>query len=309
MPVISSFIRSAGLVGLWATCAAWHGALMAATSTAGPPPAVEVSALDFTFLAPDSLPGGWVTLKMKNEGRQEHFLSLYRLPPGKDFAAFSAELLGPFSELWNTYARGEIGREEAWARLFTDLPDWWFEETVHTGGPALTEAGETTTVTVYLEPGHYVMECYVKTPEGKWHTELGMMRELSVTDPTVAARPPEPDVTLVLRNYTVEVQGTFRPGPQIVAVTAADTPEGFARHDINLFRLGEDDDVRAIAGWMDWMDFGQFRAPAPGYSLGGMEAQAAGRTGYVTLDLKPGRYVWISEEYGRRGMIYEFTVE
>lgn len=272
-------------------------------------PVVAVTATDFTFIAPDELPGGWVTLKMKNDGLQEHFLSLYRLPPGKTFDDFATELLTPFGQLWTAYAAGEVNREDTWAAMFNELPGWFFEDVVHVGGPALTEAGETAEVTLHLEPGQYVMECYVKTPEGLWHTELGMMKPVSVGAPATTASPPEPDLRLVLRNDGIELDGSFRRGVQVVAVTAAETPDGFAKHDANLFRLDGDSTVDDIVAWSDWMAFDQFRAPAPGHSLGGMEAQVAGRTGYVKLDLAPGRYAWVSEEYGKDGVVLEFTID
>jgi hypothetical protein len=36
---------------------------------------------------------------------------------------------------------------------------------------------------------------------------------------------------------------------------------------------------------------------------------AAGKTAYMTVELVPGRYAWVSEAYGSRGMVREFTVE
>lgn len=60
---------------------------------------------------------------------------------------------------------------------------------------------------------------------------------------------------------------------------------------------------------MDWMDLEQFRAPAPGIALGGVEHLTAGETAYMTVDLEPGRYAWVSEGYGSRGMVQEFTID
>ncbi len=273
------------------------------------PPVVEVIAYDFGFESPDAIAGGWVTLRMVNAGAQEHFLSVYRLPDGVSWGRFMDEAIGVFGAVWNAYEAGEASRAETWEALFTELPEWWFSELDFAGGPALTEPGETAETTVYLPPGTYNLECYVKTPEGTWHTELGMMRELTVTGPTAGAQPPAADVTLTLSNYAIGVAGELRAGTHTIAVHSAETPEGFARHDLNLFRLGEGETVEAIVAWMDWMDFAQFRAPAPAYSLGGMEQQSAGRTGYLTVTLEPGHYAWVSEEYGARGMVHEFTIE
>ena len=60
---------------------------------------------------------------------------------------------------------------------------------------------------------------------------------------------------------------------------------------------------------MDWMDLEGFRAPAPGYSLGGVEHMRADQTGYMTVELQPGSYAWVSEGYGVQGMVRKFEVE
>lgn len=39
-----------------------------------------------------------------------------------------------------------------------------------------------------------------------------------------------------------------------------------------------------------------------------MEHFSPDRAGYVHLDLTPGSYVWVSEGYGDRGMVSEFTI-
>jgi hypothetical protein len=36
---------------------------------------------------------------------------------------------------------------------------------------------------------------------------------------------------------------------------------------------------------------------------------AAGRTGYTMINLTPGKYAWVSEGYGSRGMVETFTIE
>jgi len=43
--------------------------------------------------------------------------------------------------------------------------------------------------------------------------------------------------------------------------------------------------------------------------LGGIEPMAAGRTGYVTVNFRPGNYAWVSEGYGNKGMVETFTIE
>jgi hypothetical protein len=65
--------------------------------------------------------------------------------------------------------------------------------------------------------------------------------------------------------------------------------------------------VDDVVAWMDWLD--ALTAPAPIEFMGGAEDMPAGNTAYITVDLTPGRYAWVSESYGSRGMAKQFTVE
>lgn len=269
---------------------------------------VNVKAMDFAFEAPDSIVSGWTTFQMENVGQQEHFFYVYRLPENKSFDQFIEEFAMPFGAVWTEYASGDISREETEAKMASELPGWYFTDVVPGGGVALTEPGATSKATVKLEPGLHVIECYVKMPDGRWHTEMGMSQPMVVTDDSTSATPPAADATLTLSNYKIETEGEFKEGVQTIAVHVNETPEGFMQHDINLFRL-EGTQTDSIVAWMDWMDLQGFRAPAPGYSMGGMEHLPAGSTGYITVELTPGNYAWVSEGYGNRGMVETFTIE
>lgn len=273
------------------------------------PGTVHITATDFEFDAPEAIPSGWTTIRFENAGEQEHFVYLYRLPDDVTYTEFRTEAMGPFARVWNRYASGELSRSEAGEALGSEMPGWFFTGVTAAGGAALTEPGETSRTTVRLEPGTYVMECYVKTPKGTWHTERGMQTELTVTAESNGAAPPEADVEVTLSNYAVAAPDSVEAGERTFAVRVEESPEGFNAHDLNLFRLEGATSVDSVVAWMDWMDLDQFRAPAPGYSLGGVDQLAAGRTGYATVELTPGRYAWVSEGYGARGVVHEFTVE
>ena len=271
---------------------------------------VEITAEDFEFKAPRTLPSGWNTIDFTNASdEQEHFFLLWKLPEDVTFADYRSQVTQTFSEVWERYDGGELTAEETLEQLGEELPEWFFGGVQAYGGAALTEPGRTSRVVLNLDPGTYAMECYVKTPQGTWHTDRGMVRELRVTEDSTGASAPEADVELTLSNYSIAVSDSFTTGPQVVAVHVTATPDGLMPHDINLFRIESDTTtVDKIVRWMDWMDLEQFRAPAPGISLGGVDHLREGATGYAVVDLEPGRYAWISEEYGDRGMVEEFTV-
>lgn len=58
---------------------------------------------------------------------------------------------------------------------------------------------------------------------------------------------------------------------------------------------------------MDWVD--EMREPAPAEFLRRAEQIPVESTGYVTVDLEPGRYAWIAEKYRPRIVVHEFTVK
>jgi hypothetical protein len=246
---------------------------------------------------------------MKNIGAQEHFGLLWNLPDGKRLEDYGAEVGAVFASVWERYEAGEFDRDGAGQALGDLLPGWFFNDIVASGGPALTEPGEVSVTTVFLQPGVHVLECYVKTPEGVWHTMLGMVHEITVTEETNGASQPEADATLTLTNYQIAVSEDLSAGRKTIAVHVQDTPEGLMKHDINLFRLDDETSVEKLVEWMDWMDLGGFRAPTPGHSLGGVEHLPAGSIGYMTVDLQPGRYAWVSEGYGAHGVASEFVID
>ena len=270
------------------------------------PPAVEVTARDFAFEAPDTIPPGWTTLRMENVGAQEHFLVLWRLPDGKGLEDYAAEVGAPFDSIMGPYRAGAWDRERALATLAELLPGW-YGDVEPASGVGLTDPGRTGETTVRLRPGTYVMECYVKTPEGQFHQALGMLRELTVAGTPREASPPEADVRMTLSNYRIDVEGAPGAGEQVVRVVAAEDPEGLLTHDVHLARTDTAVSVDSVVAWMDWMD--ALEAPSAATFVGGAEQMSAGDTAYVRVDLSPGEYAWISEAYGGRGMVEAFTVE
>lgn len=277
-----------------------------ATAAAG---MLDVTASDFEFDAPEQIPSGWTTIRFANEGEEEHFVLLWRIPDDKGVADYRQEVAARFESVWQQYDSGELEREEVMEELGAQLPDWFLSEVVPSGGVALTEPGETRQATVNLAPGTYVMECYVKTPQGTFHVNRGMLRELLVTAEANGAPRPEADVEITLSNYEVAAPDELSPGVHTIAVHVDENPEGFLMHDLNLVRLEEGTSADEVGAWMDWMDLQQFRSPAPGHSFGGVEHMLAGSTGYTTVELTAGRYIWVSEGYGSQGMTHEFIVQ
>lgn len=268
---------------------------------------VQVTARDYAFDSPDQIPSGWTTFRLANEGKEHHFLLLQRLPEGKTLEEYKEEIAQPFDSVWHELERG-LGKADAGALLGQLLPEWW-GSVRQMGGPGFVAPGGIAETTVKLEPGTYIMECYVKTADGKFHSMLGMTRELTVTAEASGASPPEADLEIELSNFEMAFDGDAMAGPQTVAVHFQEHPEYALGNDVHVVRLANDTGLDEVISWMDWMNVDGLREPAPAAFLGGAHEMPVGHTTYFTVNLTPGRYAWIAESAADKGMVKEFTIE
>jgi hypothetical protein len=268
---------------------------------------VEVTASDYVFHLPDEFPSGWTTFEFVNRGKEPHFFLFTRLGDGHTFAEY-AEQVGPaFGKAWEAL-KGGASKEEAGGILGAEVPAWYWTMP-QTGGIGFVVPGETARTTMLLEPGTYIMECYIKTPEGLFHTELGMIRTVTVTTETTGMEPPEADIEIALFNDRMTVEGEFSAGRHTVAVRFEEHVQGQLGNDVHLAQLEADTDLATVVEWMDWMNIQGLVSPAPARFLGGTQEMPVGSTAYFEVDLEPGRYVWIAETGAARGLVEEFTVE
>ncbi len=275
---------------------------------------VDVIARGLTLMAPDEIPSGWTTFRFSNESPMIHFVLVERVPDGQGIESQQAQVAPVFQDGLDLLGAGEV---DAALERFGDLPAW-FGEIVFLGGPGLTSPGRTSQATVYLEPGTYLLECYVKTG-GIFHSynpdpsSYGMVHEFTVTDETSEAV--EPSATIQIEISTaggIVVEGELVPGEHTVAVHFVDQTvhENFVGHDIHLVRVAGDLDLGELERWMDWTQAMGLQSPAPAEFLGGTNEMPAGTTSYFTVVLEPGNYAWVSEVPGsaEKGMLKPFRV-
>src|SRR5881296_15875 len=152
------------------------GLAAAAACTRQPPrPAgpnvVTITATDYAFALPDTVPAGLTTFRLVNQGKELHHASLVRLGEGKSAADFQAGL-------------------EAAMKSHAPPPSCM----TFPGGPNAGTLGDTGVATQMLEPGSYVVVCWIPTLEGVPHVMKGMMHPLVVTaGATPAAAVPAAD--------------------------------------------------------------------------------------------------------------------
>jgi uncharacterized cupredoxin-like copper-binding protein len=227
----------------------------AAAVASNAPSAVTVVTTDFSFEAPAELPAGLTTFHLVNRGPQIHHVQLVKLGEGKTFDDFMAALKagGP-------------------------PPTWVSME----GGPNPAELGDTSTTTVALEPGSYVMLCFVPGPDGIPHVAKGMIRPLAVTAGAGAAGgEPKADVVMKLVDYDFELSKPIPAGRHTIRVENAGPQE----HELVIVKLESGKEAMDFAKWGEKMV-----GKPPGTLHGGVSGIMPGDKAFVEVDLAPGEY-------------------
>jgi hypothetical protein len=290
-----------------------------AASTAAPPPepqprVVEFRAVGKTFEGPSEIPAGWTTFKFINASSMIHFAMLDVPPEGITAWELNDAVMQPFQDAMDGMNAGD---EEAVNAAFARFPAWIGELGRH-GGPGFLSPGRTGQATVYLEPGHYIMECYVKS-DGVFHTtspgegQLGMLLDLTVTPEPSNAPEPRANATLAIRNSGFElVSGELTAGPNTVRVDFIEQQAlpSFVGNDVHLMRVDDENSIARADAWLDWRSPDGLEDPSPVAFLGGINDLPAGTHGYFTVDLEPGDYAFIAEMPGPQaaGFVLPFTV-
>jgi hypothetical protein len=195
--------------------------ILASCGGGGGTDAVRVEGTEYAYVTPGSIEGGVVSMEFANTGEEPHEYAMGRLEPGKTLDDFRNELTAG-------------GDEEPTSG-------------VDVGGVPLLSAGEQVTITRSLQPGTYVLVCFVPAPDGKTHFEHGMIGSFDVQDDS-GEELPEPDATIVAQEDRYDVP-ELESGTQVVELrNAASEPREF-----NLIRLNPG---KTIADGEQWFESG-----------------------------------------------------
>jgi uncharacterized cupredoxin-like copper-binding protein len=244
---------------------------------------VNVTANDFSFSIPDSIPSGLTTFQLMNHGAELHHMQILRLEQGKTMADFNA-------------AMQAHGPPPAWV--------------VFVGGPqgGLPHA-PATNVTVSLAPGNYVVLCFIPSPDGKPHVAKGMIKPLTVTKASsvVQAGVPKADYVMTLYDYNFDTDKPLKAGRRTILIK--NTAKQF--HEAVIAKLQPNTPVTAL---MEWLGAGR-QGPPPVMPAGGIVGLTPGQENLVTLDLEPGEYGLYcflpapdGKEHVEHGMFKKITV-
>ncbi|MCX2746037.1 hypothetical protein OO013_19310 [Mangrovivirga sp. M17] len=255
---------------------------------------VEVTTTGMNFILPKEVPSGWTTFRYTNKSTWTHFMLIDRMPvhEGKQitFEDFTTGVPPVFNDAYALIREGNT--EEGFAE-FERLPVW-FGDIIFYGGIGLVSPGESAESTLYIEPGTYVVECYVKT-DGEFHP---MRESMIVKDMGNTAEEPEADVSLeISEEGGINILNKLVPGEQIIGVEFIDQTSysHFLGHDVHLVKYEEGEEIAEINSWMNWIDITGLETPSPGKWIGGTQDMPAGKKGYFKVNLKPGKYAFVAE--------------
>ena len=257
---------------------------------------IEIITEKMDFQMVDTLPSGWNTFRYKNLSPQTHFFLVDKYPEGKT-SEDAEKLVAPvFDSAMKLIMEGKS--EEGFAE-FAKLPEW-FSQVVFVGGSGLLSPSQVGETTLYLKPGKYMLECYVKMSNGIFHTSMGMTKDIVVTEADSGHKEPISDIDIILSSTEgIIFNDSIRSGKHVFSVFYKDqiVHENFVGHDINLVKLHDNADLERLENWMNWADPKGLIEPAPNdiTFLGGVNDMPAGNKGYFTATLVPGKYALISE--------------
>jgi len=246
---------------------------------------VEVAAGEFFFQAPDSIPAGLTTFRLRQIGlvhqrviaggaaldslavhpddqtRGLHMLWLVRLDSGKTAA-----------DLYRSAQAGE--RTTGWTQQM--------------GGPGFALPPGTSNATLLLEPGNYVIVCYVgsaREDRKRFHFLNGMFRALTVLpNRAPVAAMPAPDVVIrVSETGALQYSAPIVAGRRVLRIENAG-PKSF---EFSVRRVAPG---RTTAEALAWRPNDSPRTPPPFEPRGGLSDVPSGGSLVTTMTFEPGDY-------------------
>ncbi|HYT70263.1 MAG TPA: hypothetical protein VEK78_02705 [Gemmatimonadales bacterium] len=256
-----------------------------------PPPAsgpqgVTITATNYAFAVPDTIPAGLTTLRLVNQGTELHHASLIRLGEGKTAADFQAGLQAAMKE-------------------HTPPPPWMG----FAGGPNAVAPGDTATAIQVLQAGSYLLICWIPSADGVPHVMKGMVHPVVVAGTAAAAAEPPADVRAKLTDYDFEFTPALTAGPHTIRVENAG-PQG---HEIVIGALSPGKTLQDFIAW----EQGGEKGPLPASRwLGGVATLDSGAHALFRATFAPGQYLilcfWPDAKDGKphlvHGMAKQITV-
>ena len=251
--------------------------------TPPPMPIVTITAADYVFTAPDTIPAGVVKIRLVNQGPSLHHVQFVQLGEGKTMDSLRAALMrqGP--------------------------PPSWMREVPGPNPPAPGASAELVTT---LAPGNYAIVCFVPDDHGVPHFAKGMARPVVVAPRAYAAAAAEPtaDVQVDLTDYSFTLSKDITAGMHTLKLVNG----GPQPHEMLIARLDSGATAQQL---VQYVLTGMHGRP-PATPLGGASGMMPGDHAYFSMNFAPGDYALIcflpdakdGKEHATHGMVKQIHV-
>lgn len=266
-------------------------------------PQLAITAKDYQFELPATVPGGYTQITLKNEGPDTHHAMFMRLNEGKTVDDFKA-----------------AAKSKDFGALFA--------VSTSAGGPGSIDAGQESTVILNLQTGTYVVVCVIPDAEGTPHYQMGMLSPLTVTEVLTTGKEPTAETTVDLVDFSfTNLPQELPAGKHMWKVT--DT--GKQVHEMAINRLSPGvtfDQVKVmlmapppaspVPGTVSTPEATPVTSgPPPFVGMAGVAPMSPGETNWLPLDLTAADYFAIcfvpdtktGAPHFMLGMIMPFTVK
>ncbi|MDZ7692166.1 MAG: hypothetical protein U5K69_13710 [Balneolaceae bacterium] len=169
----------------------------------------------------------------------------------------------------------------------------------------LISPGQQSNITLNLDPGSYVMSCFIPSANGHSHRSQGMVRPITVTERSPRETAPEEDVMITSSGHDITQEGKLGFGQQTVAFHVEKPPADSINpySGMSLAQLTDPMDQQE-----DLRDFEPNPPSIP--ILGGALAIPPGDTAYVSVKLTvPGPYSLVFTNMEDQPKLREFVVK
>ena len=274
------------LVPVVLAAAALHaqpGGSPSTASAALPGRVVDVAAGEFFFQAPDSIPAGLTTFRLRQIG-----LVHQRVIAGgaarDSLAAHPDDQTRGFHMLWLVRLEsGKTATDLYSAALARERTTDWAR---HLGGPGFALPPGTSNATLLLEPGNYVIVCHVgsaREDRKRHHFLNGMFRALTVLpNPAPMAAMPAPDVVIrVSETGALQYSAPIVAGRRVLRIENA----GPRSYEFSVRRVASG---RTTADALAWRPTDSPRTPPPWEPIGGLSDVPSGGSLVTTMTFQPG---------------------
>jgi hypothetical protein len=218
---------------------------------------VTVTAHDFAFDVPQSIPAGLTTFRLLNKGKQLHHFTVMRLDNGKTAGDGLDALI-----------KAGQGPRPGWLHPI--------------GGPNAVRPGGESNATLILEPGNYIAFCEVPGPDPAPHFAKGMVKGFTVTGPSRPTSLPQADLAIKLTDFDFVFSKPLTKGHHVIAVTNT----GKQPH---MLVINRNPPGKGNKEFLEWGNDPKGKL-APGEGAGGVTEIAPGATVLMESNFQPGRY-------------------